>query len=483
MTATGRWLRLHTAQLPSAPTATRHRATFQGSTRRTAKPRRSKSRTTIRFADVHLIRGTSSPVGGCARTGRWTCLALSDMGDDAGANYLYVVYSAVMSTLAVESYRAFWSYTHKDNGADSGRIVQLAHDIADEYGLLTSADMDLFLDIEEVQWGEELLPSISAALAEISFFLPVVTPRYFKSEPCRKELQEFYNSADALGLRELILPILYVDVSELHDTNPSNDPLINIIKERKWFDWRHLRLSEPSGADYRSAVNEMAERIRTATASAQNANLTSGPHSPMEDGDGVGEASSDQDDDAPGPLDRMAAMEEALPLFSDALTELNREIVAITGLTETWGQRFQEAPTLRARLQAVKKFASILQPYSDRVVFIASRYAEQLNEVDYGLTVAIQQAAAEFPSASAENKKTTCELFASISSLVQASREGLAGLQSMADSVEAVEGMSKDVRPPLRTLRRGLLLTIGGGTIIEGWSELIEAADVDCDLT
>lgn len=376
-----------------------------------------------------------------------------------------------------ERYQAFWSYTHKDNEADSGRITQLADDLAAEYGLLTSADMKLFLDISEIEWGAALLPSIGAALAQISFFIPVITPRYFKSDACRKELQDFHASADALGLSELILPVLYVDVPELQDTEPSDDQLVNVIKERKWFDWRDLRLADRSSSEYRSGINKMADRVRTASLSAQAANLAAGPREP----DGGGTEAEDEDEF--GPLDRMVLMEEAFPAITETLEKLQVEIVGVGELTQTWAERLPHAPTLRARLTAIKKYAGLLQPHSDRVASLGGQFSKQLSDIDFGMSVVVQQIGSEFEGASTEEKQQMCDFVAMIRNLVESSREGLGAIKELADSIEEVEGTSKDVRPPLRTLRRGLQMAVDGGATIEQWDSLIDAAGIDCDST
>lgn len=373
-----------------------------------------------------------------------------------------------------ESYQAFWSYAHKDNDADSDRIRQLADDVAAEYGLLTSADMKLFLDISAIEWGAALLPSIGQALAEISFFIPVVTPRYFKSEACRKELQDFYTSAEGLGLSELILPILYVDVPELHDSDPSDDQLINIIKDRKWFDWRGLRLTDRLSADYRAGVNQMADRIRTASLSAQASNLTAEPREP-----GMADAEAEEGDEL-GPLDWMAIMEDAFPLITETLVDLQQEIVQVGELTQGWAEGLPHAPTLRARLNAMKKYAGLLQPHSDRVLSLGGQFAKELSEIDFGLSLLVEQINTEFEDASIEDKRQMCEFLAGVRKLVESSREGLGAIQELANSIEDVENSSKDVRPPLRTLRRGLQLAVDGRSIIEQWGSLMDATGIDC---
>lgn len=46
----------------------------------------------------------------------------------------------------------------------------------------------------------------SQALQETTFFIPIITPSYFRSEPCRKELLDFARAARQFGVEQLILP-------------------------------------------------------------------------------------------------------------------------------------------------------------------------------------------------------------------------------------------------------------------------------------
>ena len=48
----------------------------------------------------------------------------------------------------------FWSYVHKDDQADSGRIVQLAHDVTAQYEVITGETISLFLDRDSLDWGD-----------------------------------------------------------------------------------------------------------------------------------------------------------------------------------------------------------------------------------------------------------------------------------------------------------------------------------------
>jgi hypothetical protein len=74
-------------------------------------------------------------------------------------------------------------------------------------------------------WGDERRQRIEEALAGITFFIPIVTPRYFQRPECRRELLSFSANGQKRNVDELLLPILYVDVEDLRDTSPDSSCL------------------------------------------------------------------------------------------------------------------------------------------------------------------------------------------------------------------------------------------------------------------
>lgn len=156
--------------------------------------------------------------------------------------------------------RGFWSYVHADDEADSGRVARLAKDVAAQFEMLTGENIDLFLDRDDIAWGEDWRNKIDESLSSVGFFIAILTPRYFKSAECRRELQRFARRAENLGIKELVLPLLYVDVSSLHEDAP-DDPLVVLVKTFQWVDWRELRFSDIDSGEYRRGVARLARDV------------------------------------------------------------------------------------------------------------------------------------------------------------------------------------------------------------------------------
>lgn len=136
----------------------------------------------------------------------------------------------------------FWSYTHRDDELNKGRIRELAKLISDEYEVITAEDLRIFVDKNDLEWGAEWRSRIEAALAGTTFCIPIVTPAFFKSPECRREVLTFSGHARSLGLEELLLPILYVKVPGLSEDSP--DEVMSLIANRQYVDWTKLRTED-----------------------------------------------------------------------------------------------------------------------------------------------------------------------------------------------------------------------------------------------
>jgi hypothetical protein len=153
----------------------------------------------------------------------------------------------------------FWSYSQEDDRSDKGRIRKLAADLMDEFNLIAAHPLNVFVDREAIEWGQEWRARIDSSLTEATFLIAIITPRFFRREECRRELLEFYGQAKSSDLEKLLCPILYIDVEDL--TPGNDDEVMSIVARTQLADWRELRLKADDSAEYRGAVNKLAQRI------------------------------------------------------------------------------------------------------------------------------------------------------------------------------------------------------------------------------
>jgi hypothetical protein len=120
--------------------------------------------------------------------------------------------------------------------------------------------LELFLDRDSLDWGDAWRDRINLALGSAPFFIAVITPKFVRSEECRKELIAFSGEAKSRGFDRLLLPILYIDVPGLSEN--SDDEVLALIARTQFVDWTKLRLMDPNSPQVLQAINELALRIR-----------------------------------------------------------------------------------------------------------------------------------------------------------------------------------------------------------------------------
>src|ERR1039458_7944513 len=99
-------------------------------------------------------------------------------------------------TMAGETAAGFWGLSHQDNKTARGGILELASLIMEEYNLLSGEPLELFVDHDSIAWGEEWRTRVDSSLAQTTFFIPIITPRYFMRSECRRQLLDFAASPD-----------------------------------------------------------------------------------------------------------------------------------------------------------------------------------------------------------------------------------------------------------------------------------------------
>jgi hypothetical protein len=343
--------------------------------------------------------------------------------------------------------------------------------------MLTGEKIELFLDRDDISWGEDWRKKIDESLSSISFFIPILTPRYFMSFECRRELQFFARRAKALGIEELVLPLLYVDVASLHEDVPTDD-LVALVKLFQWEDWRELKFSDVDSSEYRRGVARLAERLVEANMRAEEANVAAAALEL--------ETSTEDGDDSPGVLDRLAIAEETLPQWQTTLETISEEITRIGRVVQESAEEMEKADAkgggFAARLTIARKLSQRMREPSERIWSFGNEFASQLHQVDTGIRAMIEQASVEAHE-SPESRADICTFFNSVQEMSVATHEGLGAIESMVDSISPVEAMSRDLRAPLRRLRQGLTLMLEARGVADEWVRLIEDTSIDCDDT
>lgn len=371
--------------------------------------------------------------------------------------------------------KGFWSYVHKDDDAEGGRIAQLARDLVNQFEMLSGQSLRLFLDRDDIEWGNDWRAEVDGSISTTAFFIPVLTPRFFQSVECRHELNLFVRKASQLGLGELIMPILYV-TSAAMDEEPPSDDAVALIKPYQWVDWTSLRLEATDSSEYRRAVAKMAQRLVDANSRADaESRAIVLPHFGGLDDD-------EPDDDEPGTADLMAIAEETLPVWMETIEGLGDDIALIGEVVVSGTARLNTpgvANSFAGRLTTFRQVANDLRAPSESIRDKAMKFSAQLNKVDLGVMEMIPMIAAEVESGSG-TKDSACEFFESLRQLAISGDDSMGSISGMIESIKPVESQSRDLRKPLKTLRQGLTLMAESRKVMSGWVAAMDATGLEC---
>lgn len=275
---------------------------------------------------------------------------------------------------------AFWSYAHQDNERDGEGIVRLAAHIQDEFALATGESLNLFLDRNDIMWGQEWRRRIDSALVETTFFIPVITPLYFKRPECRRELLSFMGQAQSLGAIELLMPILYVDVPGLAAGNA--DEAQALVARMHYSDWREIRLRGENSIEYRREVHSLAMRlVEIFTRHEQIANQFAEDVSESE----VVEEGEEEEQE--GTLDLMALVEEKIYDWQEKVDDSTTIAKQADAIVKSYGERLRKIPGSAqrmsgAQLSILRKAAGELEPLMRRDLELTKSYSAASIELD-----------------------------------------------------------------------------------------------------
>ena len=158
---------------------------------------------------------------------------------------------------------AFMSYVRFVDQHEGGKLTQFRERLAAEVQVQTGEEFPIFQDRNDIAWGQNWKARIEEALDAVTLLIPIITPAFFYSPPCREELARFLERERDLGRQNLILPVYYVSTPELDDPERrKSDELAKVLAARQYPDWRELRFEPFTSPVVGRALAHMASRMR-----------------------------------------------------------------------------------------------------------------------------------------------------------------------------------------------------------------------------
>jgi uncharacterized membrane protein YhaH (DUF805 family) len=171
-----------------------------------------------------------------------------------------------MSSLAdFPEVTGFFSYSRDDDEAFMGALSALRDGIQRELSAQLGRsrhDFRVWQDQQAIAPGTLWESEIKGAVAQSTFFIPIVTPRAVNSKYCGFEFNAFLDRERALGRSDLVFPVLYISVPGLdNEAIWRNHPVLSIIGQRQYVDWRPFRHEDIRAPAVRAEIERFCSKI------------------------------------------------------------------------------------------------------------------------------------------------------------------------------------------------------------------------------
>jgi S1-C subfamily serine protease len=171
-----------------------------------------------------------------------------------------------MSSLAdLPELVGFFSYSREDDEDSHGALSALRERIQRELRGQLGRSMKTFRlwqDKEAIAAGRLWEAELKTAVGQATFFIPIVTPTAVRSPYCRSEFDAFLAREAELGRDDLVFPILYIRVPQLEDdARTKADPVLSVIAQRQYLDWREFRHRDVQSSDVKAAIERFCSQI------------------------------------------------------------------------------------------------------------------------------------------------------------------------------------------------------------------------------
>lgn len=158
---------------------------------------------------------------------------------------------------------AFLSYTRFDD--EDGEIFAFRERLSRTVRQVSGEPFVIFQDVDDetgIALGERWKDKLDEMLDQARFFIPILTPSFFLSEPCRQELRTFLDLEQKVGRRDLVLPIYWITCPVLDEGHlKARDELAREIHERQRWDWRELIFEDLRSAVCRREMHALSTQI------------------------------------------------------------------------------------------------------------------------------------------------------------------------------------------------------------------------------
>lgn len=363
----------------------------------------------------------------------------------------------------------FFSYAHADDISQC--LQKLKADLCEEYSMLTGEALNLFIDRDGLAWGSKWQESIVAGIDSSMFFIPILTPRYFQSANCLKELRQYLSKVEIDGAPQLILPILFVDVDR--DYLDIDREILSKVLVYQYEDWTDLRFVPRSSERYKRAVNKMAERLLSANIALEravnqpsaeasvileNSNLASMPS---------GDCPPDQEND--GILDSVVTVIESNQKINGQLQKASSDLVKMGEVFSSGTEQLTKGVAAktdpRKALIISRQVASDLMPIASSYSMNIDEFSSTVFSMDHSMRVCLSHII-DNPSVTDSDRERVLDSVVNLSEKAEIAREQT---RVFLAKVSGLKNLSRALARPVKTIESATNKCLTAFDMISEW--------------
>ncbi|WP_181028407.1 toll/interleukin-1 receptor domain-containing protein [Pseudoclavibacter sp. RFBA6] len=237
----------------------------------------------------------------------------------------------------------FLSYSRADD-----RIYKMVRPFKELLGHLIYAKSGLkvksFLDQDDIRWGQIWRDRLEAEILGASVFIPLLSASYLDSDNCRMEFNKFHAKATALGVSELLLPVLILEAPAIFHEEAEDD-IVQVSASTQWEVIEEAVLSDAGSSAWKKTMARLADRFVDAYRAAEDTLADLGDSEVGAEGS-FGDAGDDDDEDSPGISEIYSELEELLPEMTQASQDLTPALTGLGDAARAAG-KLPDKPTAR----------------------------------------------------------------------------------------------------------------------------------------
>jgi hypothetical protein len=358
----------------------------------------------------------------------------------------------------------FLSYTRADDGVyDMVRPFKemLGHFIYAKSG----RKVKTFLDQDNIGWGEIWRERLESEILGASVFIPLLSAAYLDSDNCRMEFNKFQANATALGVKELLLPVLLLNAPAIFNEN-STDDVVREAAARQWEIIEEAVLSDHKSSAWKTTMARLADRFVAAyeAAEAKLADTEVPERAPLsiedlEDGE-------DGDDEEPGIAELTASLENGLNELAAISSDMGPAIEGLGKAANSVGALDKNSTAHQIQAWSLNAARAFREP-SEKVSELGECMFNTTKKVDLDMQ-RLRRIAVEFLPANRDMAVNYNQSIQQLTGLDVVSRQ----LNSLLDTMKPAEYFSVPLRKSLRPARRGLTRVTDSLRLIETWQPI-----------